>query len=107
MPKIADGFELIAAFWLHLVTAIVADHNWRPWIFYQIGNCDNQASLTIFTTPMPPSYFDSIWSKDSAKNAVIELSTLKATQALSESAMSLAKVNNVSMYDALRRWCKA
>ncbi|MBU2894376.1 type VI secretion system-associated protein TagF [Colwellia sp. D2M02] len=107
MPKLGDGFEVIAAFWLHLVTAVVADHNWRPWVFYQVGRDDKSASLTIFTTPMAPSYFDSIWSDASANNAIIELNALKATQSLSEASLSLAKMNNVSMYDALRRWCKA
>jgi type VI secretion system ImpM family protein len=106
MPNLNDGFELIAAFWLHLVTAVVADHNWRPWLFYQIGRNGHSASLTIFTTPMAPSYFDSIWSEKPSSNAVIELSQLKATQPLSESSLSLAKMNNASMYDALRRWCK-
>jgi len=107
MPNLVDGFELIAAFWLHLVTVVVADHNWRPWIFYQIGRTGKPASLTIFTTPVPPSYFDCIWSESSAQNSIIDLNSLKSTQALPESSLSLAKMNNVSMYDALRRWCKA
>ncbi len=106
MPKLDGDFELIAAFWLHLMTSVVADHNWRPWIFYQVGRNSNCASLTIFTTPMAPSYFDSIWSELSSHSTLIELSKLKATQPLSESSLSLAKMNNASMYDALRRWCK-
>ncbi|MCJ8320805.1 MAG: type VI secretion system-associated protein TagF [Colwellia sp.] len=107
MPNLKDGFEIIAAFWLHLVTAIVADHNWRPWLFYQIGDKDRAANLTIFATPMPPSYFESIWSETTSTTAVVKLNMLKATQPLSASSLSLAKMNNVSMYDALRRWCKA
>lgn len=107
MPKLGDDFELIAAFWLHLVTVMVADHNWRPWVFYQVG-CDNKpAHLTIFTTPVPPSYFSCIWSSVSAHTYVIELTALKSKETLSESSLSLAKMNNVSMYDALRQWCKA
>ncbi|GAA0820332.1 hypothetical protein GCM10009111_25590 [Colwellia asteriadis] len=107
MPCLGDSFELVAAFWLHLVTVVVADHNWRPWVFYQIGSCGSAASLTIFTTPMPPSYFDSIWSASSINNNIIDLQALNATEPLSEASLSLAKMNNVSMYDALRRWCKA
>jgi|GEM_PF-973804 len=107
MPNLNEGFELIASFWLHLVTVMVADHNWRPWVFYQVGRIGKPASLTIFTTPVPPSYFDCIWSESSANNSVIELTELKVAQPFSEAALSLAKMNNTSMYDALRRWCKA
>ncbi len=105
MPALGEGCEIIAAFWLHLVTMVVAEHNWRPWLFYQIGSSESAASLTLFTTPMPPSYFDSIWSEVPIHNSTIEFNALKATEPLSESALSLAKMDNVSMHDALRRWC--
>ena len=107
MPSLGVDFELIASFWLHLVTVMVADHNWRPWIFYQVGHCGKPASLTIFTTPVPPSYFDTIWSETSTNQSIINLASLTSSKALSESSYSLAKMNNVSLYDALRRWCKS
>jgi len=107
MPNLTEGFEVVAAFWLHLMTVMVADHNWRPWVFYQTGSCGKPASLTIFTTPMPPSYFDSIWSAKSSNQTVIDLAIVDKSQPLSQSALALAKMNNVSMFDALRRWCKA
>lgn len=106
MPNLTQGFELIAAFWLHLVTVIVADHNWRPWIFYQTGSCGKPASLTIFTTPVPASYFDCIWSAEDNQNIVVDFSLVAQSQPLDTAVLELAKMNNVSMYDALRRWCK-
>ncbi|REL26630.1 type VI secretion system-associated protein TagF [Thalassotalea euphylliae] len=107
MPKLSEGFELIAAFWLHLVTVIVADHNWRPWVFYQTGSCGQPASLTVFTTPVPPSFFDAIWSSKCGHQTVIDFATVSPSEPLQQEFLSLAKADNVSMYDALRRWCKA
>jgi type VI secretion system ImpM family protein len=107
MPSLGNGFEIIAAFWLHLVTVLVADHNWRPWVFFQIGGQDQAASLTIFTTPVPPSYFSCVWSPEVNHQSIIDFASLSASQPLSDKVLSLAKTDNVSMYDALRRWCKA
>ncbi|WP_448565352.1 type VI secretion system-associated protein TagF [Thalassotalea ganghwensis] len=107
MPRLSEGFELIAAFWLHLVTVMVADHNWRPWIFYQLGNEHTTPSLTLFTTPVPPSYFDTIWSTDLKSQHLVDFTKVVPSQPLGSAYVDLAKMDHTSMYDALRRWCKA
>ena len=106
MPIFSEKSAIVAAFWCHLMTVMVADHNWRPWLFYQIGKANTAASLTVFATPMPASSFASIWQVEHKNQSVIDLANISASQPLSTASLSLAEMNNVSMYDALRRWCK-
>lgn len=106
MPNIDADFELVAAFWLHLVTVIVADHSWQPWVFYGIDTDKKISYLTLFTTPVAPSMFEGVWFTSSNSQSVVDFSKVSSSQAISDFSLSLAKMNNVSMYDALRRWCK-
>ncbi|WP_199608575.1 type VI secretion system-associated protein TagF [Flocculibacter collagenilyticus] len=107
MPHFTHENAILGAFWLHLVTMIVADHNWRPWFFYHFNEQSQQTSMTIFARPVPASCFESIWHINTSTKSVVDLTSLTLNTECSEKAMSLAKMDNVSMYDALRRWCKA
>ena len=107
MPRFSHESALVAGFWLHLVASMVADHNWQPWFFYQLGD-DNQApSLTIFCRPIPASYFNSVWEYDKKTNDIVDLCNLKVEKQPSSQTLNFADMDNVSVYDALRRWCKS
>ncbi len=106
MPEFSHQGAIIGAFWLHLITMMVADHNWQPWFFYHLGDQHNQPSITVFTRPVPASYFSAIWSPEIKTSGVIDLQKLKSTKAASAQSVELAGLDNMSMYDALRRWCK-
>ncbi|SFC95656.1 type VI secretion system-associated protein TagF [Pseudoalteromonas denitrificans] len=106
MPFFSHEGVVIGAFWLHLITMIVADHNWQPWFFYNLGDEQSAPSITIFTRPVPASYFSSIWLSNSKISGVIDLQNLIATKTASEQSVALAELDNMSMFDALRKWCK-
>ncbi|MDA8939763.1 type VI secretion system-associated protein TagF, partial [Pseudoalteromonas marina] len=90
-----------------LVASMVADHNWQPWFFYQLGDENQSPSLTIFCRPIPASYFNSVWECDKKSNDIIDLCNLKVEKQPSSQTLNFADMDNVSVYDALRRWCKS
>jgi type VI secretion system ImpM family protein len=107
MPRFTHESALVAGFWLHLVASMVADHNWQPWFFYQLGDENQAPSLTIFCRPIPASYFNSVWECDKKSNDIIDLCNLKVEKQPSSQTLNFADMDNVSVYDALRRWCKS
>lgn len=107
MPHFSNESALVAGFWLHLIASIVADHNWQPWFFYQLGNESSQPSLTVFCRPVPASYFGSVWLAEDKSKDIIDLVNLSLDKVPSEYSLNFADMDNVSVYDALRRWCKA
>lgn len=107
MPQFSHESALVAGFWLHLVASVVADHNWQPWFFYQLGCEQNASSLTIYCRPIPASYFGSVWQQDHKSQDVIDLAKLPIDKVPSEYSLNFADMDNMSLYDALRRWCKA
>ena len=107
MPSFNHESALVAGFWLHLIASVVADHNWQPWFFYQLGDENNQPSLTVFCRPIPASYFNSVWEASSKTKDIIDLCDLKVDKQPSTQTLNFADMDNVSVYDALRRWCKA
>lgn len=107
MPLFSHDSALVAGFWLHLVASMVADHNWQPWFFYQLGCEEHAPSLTVFFRPVPASYFSSVWLNNDKSVQVIDLTNLAMDKVPSEYSLNFADMDNVSVYDALRRWCKA
>ncbi|NTS77905.1 type VI secretion system-associated protein TagF [Catenovulum sp. SM1970] len=106
MPVFSPENAYVGAFWLHLVTMMVADHNWQPWFFYSLGSAQHKPSMTIFVRPVPASCFDSVWNLSRQSQNVIDLVHTTASSKPSQSDYELAGAENVSLYDALRRWCK-
>ena len=86
---------------------MVADHNWQPWFFYQLGCEDHAPSLTVFCRPVSASYFSSIWLNEDKSTQIIDLTNLPLSKVPSDYSINFADMDNVSVYDALRRWCKA
>ncbi len=107
MPSFTHESALVAGFWLHLIASMVADHNWQPWFFYQLGSQNNPPSLTVFCRPVPASYFGSVWLAEDKSNDIVDLVNLSQDQVPSEYSLNFADMDNMSVYDALRRWCKA
>lgn len=107
MPQFSHESALVAGFWLHLVASVVADHNWQPWFFYQLGCQQHTPSLTIYCRPIPASYFGSVWQHEIKSQDIIDLASLSLDKVPSEYSRNFADMDNMSVYDALRRWCKA
>ncbi|MBB1291507.1 MULTISPECIES: type VI secretion system-associated protein TagF [unclassified Pseudoalteromonas] len=107
MPQFSHESALVAGFWLHLIASVVADHNWQPWFFYQLGCEDHAPSLTVFCRPVSASYFSSIWLNEDKSTQIIDLTNLPLSKVPSDYSINFADMDNVSVYDALRRWCKA
>ncbi|MCO7251101.1 type VI secretion system-associated protein TagF [Pseudoalteromonas sp. Ps84H-4] len=107
MPAFSHESALVAGFWLHLIASVVADHNWQPWFFYQLGTNKYKPSLTVFCRPVPASYFGSVWLTANKSADIIDLTSLSLEKAPSDYSLNFADMDNMSIYDALRRWCKA
>lgn len=106
MPNAREDIGLIGGFWLHMAAMVIADHNWRPWVFVHQAQQDTSCSLTLFVRPMPASYFESIWLVNSQNQNVVDLLNNDNVEAVAPKYLALADMDNLSMYDALRRWCK-
>ena len=61
----------------------------------------------MFCRPVPASYFGSVWLAEDKSKDIIDLVNLSLDKVPSEYSLNFADMDNVSVYDALRRWCKA
>ncbi|KAF7769676.1 hypothetical protein PCIT_a2555 [Pseudoalteromonas citrea] len=106
MPAFGKRSQLVGAVWLHLISTMVADRNWQPWWFYQLETQDTPASLVLFLRPVSASYFDAVWMSKTKSNSVLDLTEIKTEQITDGGCLALAEMDNLSIYDALRRWSK-
>lgn len=106
LSSVKGEWALMAAFWLHLMTMRVADPHWRPWLFCHQSTDGQPASMTVFTRPVAASSFEGIWSPRLTTPGIIDIDLFAPRGAPSDAASQLASLDNMSMYDALRRWCK-
>lgn len=106
MPGMADEAIWVAAFWLHLMAMRVADGHWRPWFFYHWGNERQAPGLIVFMRPAAASVFSALWGAVPDRSQVMDIEQLSLTTKPGDGARQLADLDNMSMYDALRRWCK-
>ena len=106
MSALTGGSMIIAAFWLHLMAMRLADRHWRPWFFYQWGDSRAVPSLTVFLRPPAASTLAALWQPGPDNHQVVDIAQLHVQGELAPSASQLAELEHMSMYDAMRRWCK-
>lgn len=106
MPEFSEQVKLVGGIWLHLIANMVADHNWQPWWFYQIGNEAQKPCLILFCRPVSASYFDAVWLNNNKSNSVVDLCNLTVDPMIDSQCSDLAQADNISIYDGLRRWSK-
>ncbi|MCF2827839.1 MULTISPECIES: type VI secretion system-associated protein TagF [unclassified Pseudoalteromonas] len=106
MPQVGEDTQLLGAFWLHLITNMVADHHWQPWCFYNYGQLSQKASLVVYCRPMPASYFASVWLEHNSLSTTINLTGTLPQHPVTPHMYELAKASNMSVFDALRSWSK-
>ncbi len=106
MPQFSEQGRMVGSVWLHFITNMVADHNWQPWWFYQLGDEQTKPSLVLFCRPVPASYFDAVWHSESRGDAIIDLTVWQPNLAIPPACVEFAGADNMNVFDALRRWSK-
>ncbi len=60
-------------FWVQMIESILEDRFWRAHYFWNKGNDDSHASMTLFFRPLPPSFMLPLVNQTLDDNAVFDL----------------------------------